>query len=495
MGKYIMALDAGTTSSRCILFDKEGKRIATAQQEFTQIYPQPGWVEHDPMEIWETQIASAQRALEIAGGDASDIEAIGITNQRETTVVWERDTGRPVYNAIVWQCRRTSDMIDVMDDGIRSLIHERTGLVPDAYFSATKIKWILDSDPEIRKAADEGRLIFGTVDTWLMWNLSKGKIHATDYTNASRTMLFDIKKLCWDPDILEYFDIPLSMMPEVYPSGYGFGMADREYFGREIPIMAACGDQQSSLFGLCCFEKGDVKNTYGTGCFLLMNTGRDIIRSQNGLITTIAASTSEDVDYALEGSVFIGGAVIQWLRDELGFMEKSSQSEAAAASVEDTLGAYLVPAFTGLGAPYWNQDVRGTMVGLTRGFNKKHFIRAGLESIAYQSMDVIRAMESDVCCKMTSLKADGGACANSFLMQFQADIADTEILQPEMPENTALGAAYLAGLTSGFWKDREELKKNAGSGKIFKSHMEAALREEKIAGWRKAVDLACRWSE
>lgn len=495
MSRYIMALDAGTTSSRCILFDKGGNIASVSQKEFPQIYPKPGWVEHDPMDIWSTQIGVAEEAAAKIGAEASDIAAIGITNQRETTVLWDKNTGKPVYNAIVWQCRRTSDMIDDMPEEMRSLIHERTGLVADAYFSATKIKWIMDNVPGVREEAEKGNILFGTVDTWIMWNLSGRRIHATDYTNASRSMLFDIRKLEWDKEILEYFGIPEAMMPEVYPSGYFYGMTDRAFFGDEIPVAAACGDQQSSLFGLCCFEKGEVKNTYGTGCFLLMNTGDEIVESENGLITTIAATASKEICYALEGSIFIGGAVIQWIRDELGLIEKSSESEKAALKVADTLGAYLVPAFTGLGAPYWKQDVRGTMVGLTRGFNKNHFIRAALESIAYQSLDVIRAMEADVNCKMSALKADGGASANDMLMQFQSDITGADIIRPEMVENTALGAAYLAGLTTGFWKDRQELKKNSAQDRTFSPLMDEAERSKRIKGWKKAVKAACAWSE
>ena len=494
MGKYIMALDAGTTSSRCILFDKEGKIISVSQKEFPQIYPKPGWVEHDPADIWNTQIEVAKEAAAKIGAKASDIDSIGITNQRETTMIWDKDTGKPVYNAIVWQCRRTADMIDDMPENIRQLVHERTGLVADAYFSSTKIKWILDNVPGVKERAKEGKLLFGTVDTWLMWNLSGRTVHATDYTNASRSMLFDIHKLSWDKDLLDYFDIPETMMPEVYPSGHIYGFCDPSFFGGKIPIAAACGDQQSSLFGLCCFEKGDIKNTYGTGCFLLMNTGDTIIESENGLITTIAAGTSKEVQYALEGSVFIGGAVIQWIRDELGLINKASETEEHALKVKDTLGAYLVPAFTGLGAPYWDQDARGTMVGLTRGFNKDHFIRAALESIAYQTTDVIRAMEADTGACIAALKADGGASENAFLLQFQSDITGSHIVKPAMSENTALGAAYLSGLTTGFWKSKEELKKNEQIKKVYLPEMSEDERCEKADGWHRAVKAARAWS-
>ena len=495
MGKYIMALDAGTTSSRCILFNKKGEIVSISQKEFPQVYPKPGWVEHNPAQIWNTQIWAAKQAMEKTGASAADIDSIGITNQRETTVIWDKNTGVPVYNAIVWQCRRTSDMIDGMPAEMRELIHERTGLIADAYFSATKIKWILENVPGAKERAKAGELLFGTVDSWLMWNLSGRRIHATDYTNASRSMLFDIRKLSWDKEILDYFDIPEAMMPKVYPSGHIYGFSDASFFGREIPIAAACGDQQSSLFGLCCFEKGDMKNTYGTGCFLLMNTGSDIVESENGLITTIAAGTSKEVQYALEGSIFIGGAVIQWIRDELHLVENASQTEEEALKVSDTLGAYLVPAFTGLGAPYWRQDARGTMVGLTRGFNKNHFIRAALESIAYQTGDVISAMKADAGTAAAAVKADGGASANNFLMQFQADITGAHIVRPDMIENTALGAAYLAGLTTAFWADRAELKANAPADRVFIPQMDENERMEKINGWKRAVRAACNWAE
>lgn len=494
MKKYIMALDQGTTSSRCILFNKKGEVVSVSQKEFTQIYPKPGWVEHDPKEIWSTQAGVAAEAALKVGATAENIAAIGITNQRETTIVWNKKTGEPVYNAIVWQCRRTAPIIDAIPEEMHQKIRERTGLIPDAYFSASKIKWILDNVKGARKAAKAGDLLFGTVDTWLMWNLSGGKIHATDYTNASRTMLFDIKKLCWDKEILEYFDIPISMLPEVHPSGYMYGTTENGLTSGEIPICGVAGDQQSSLFGLCGFNKGDVKNTYGTGCFLLMNTGKQAIESKNGLLTTVAAGRSEKVDYVLEGSIFIGGAVVQWLRDEMEIVKKSSASEKAANTVLDTEGAYFVPAFTGLGAPHWNQEARGTMVGITRGFNKNHLTRACLESICYQTHDVIKAMEADAKCKLKSLKVDGGASNNNMLMQFQSDIVNTSIERPKMVENTALGAAYLAGLTVGYWESEEELKKNQKIAKVFSPEMTKKEREQKIKGWERAVETAKFWA-
>ena len=493
--KYIMALDQGTTSSRCILFNKKGEIKSVSQREFPQIYPKPGWVEHDPMEIWSTQASVAIEAMAKIGAKAENIAGIGITNQRETTVVWNKKTGEPVYNAIVWQCRRTAPIIDAIPADMQKKIRQRTGLIPDAYFSASKIQWILDNVKGARAAAEAGDLLFGTIDTWLMWKLSGGTIHATDYTNASRTMLFDIRKLRWDKEILEYFRIPESMLPEVHPSGYLFGYADPFIVNGEIPIAGVAGDQQSSLFGLCGFHKGDVKNTYGTGCFLLMNTGEKAIRSKNGLLTTIAAGRSAKVDYVLEGSIFIGGAVIQWLRDEMEVVRKASASEKSAEAVADTQGAYFVPAFTGLGAPYWDQDARGTLVGITRGFNKNNLSRACLESIAYQTHDVIRAMEADAGCPLNSLKVDGGASHNNLLMQFQSDIVDTVIERPKMVETTALGAAYLAGLTTGYWKNEEELINNQKTDRIFKPVMEKKEREERIKGWNRAVKTAEFWAK
>ena len=495
MKKYIMALDQGTTSSRCIIFDKQGNICSMAQKEFTQIYPKPGWVEHNPMEIWSSQLAVATEAMAMLGLDAEAISGIGITNQRETTIVWDRYTGEPVYNAIVWQCRRTADIIEKMKaEGFDKAVREKTGLIPDAYFSASKIAWILENVPGARQKAEAGDLIFGTVDTWLIWNLTKGAVHVTDYTNASRTMLFDIHSLCWDQEILNWFGIPESMLPEVKPSSCIFGMTDPLVFGEPIPIAGAAGDQQAALFGQCCFEQGEVKNTYGTGCFLLMNTGHQAISSNAGLLTTIAASVGTEVEYALEGSVFVAGASIQWLRDSMRMIKTASQSQEYAEAVPDTAGMYIVPVFTGMGAPYWNQYARGTVVGLTRGCTKEHFIRATLESIAYQSVDVLRAMEADCGICLKSLKVDGGASANDFLMQFQADIMDTEVHRPECIETTALGAAYLAGLATGYWKDRKEIKENWQLGQSFEPKMSEEARKELLKGWKKAVRCALAWT-
>lgn len=494
--KYIMALDQGTTSSRCILFDKKGKIHSIAQKEFEQIYPVAGWVEHNPMEIWSSQISVATEAMAKIGASAEDIAGIGITNQRETTIVWNRHTGGPVYNAIVWQCRRTSDTIqELKRSGFDRIIRERTGLIPDAYFSATKIKWILDHVENAREEAKAGNLLFGTVDTWLIWNLTKGKVFATDYANASRTMMFDINKLDWDEEILKELDIPRSMLPEVKPSSHLYGYTDSGLLGQPIPIAGVAGDQQAALFGQCCFEAGEVKNTYGTGCFLLMNTGNKAITSQAGLLTTIAASEKDNVQYVLEGSVFVAGAAIQWLRDELGIIRTAAQSEKLAMSVNDSNGGYVVPAFSGLGAPHWDQYARGTIVGITRGFNKKHLVRATLESIAYQTYDVLKAMEKDAGHRLKSLKVDGGASANNFLMQFQADILDAEVHRPSCIETTALGAAYLAGLAVGYWKDKEEIKENWALNKTFKPDMDQSKREKLISGWEKAVKHAYNWAE
>lgn len=491
-----MALDQGTTSSRCIIFNKQGKIKSVAQKEFTQIYPKPGWVEHDPMEIWSTQISVATEAMAKAGVRAAEIASIGITNQRETTIVWNKETGQPVYNAIVWQCRRTADMIeDLKDKGLEPYIREKTGLIPDAYFSGTKIKWILDKVPGARKEAEAGNLLFGTVDTWLIWNLTQGRTFVTDYTNASRTMLFDIKKLAWDEKILKELDIPYEMLPEVKPSSCIYGYSDRSLFGEEIPIAGAAGDQQAALFGQCCFSKGEVKNTYGTGCFLLMNTGNEAIRSKQGLLTTIAASTGSQAEYALEGSVFVAGAAIQWLRDEMQFIRTAAESETYATQVPDTNGVYVVPAFAGLGAPYWDQYARGTIVGITRGSNKNHIIRATLEAIAYQTHDVLRAMENDSNISLKSLKVDGGACANHFLLQFQSDILNTRVQKPECIETTALGAAYLAGLATGFWKDKEEIRQNWALAETFDPNMQEEQREALLKGWEKAVKRSFDWEE
>ena len=496
MQKYIMALDQGTTSSRCILFDKAGNVCSMSQKEFTQIYPKPGWVEHNPMEIWSSQLAVAMESMAMLGAGADEIGAIGITNQRETTVLWNKNTGEPVYNAVVWQCRRTSDMIEELKkDGFDRKIREKTGLIPDAYFSASKIAWILENVPGARARAEAGELLFGTVDSWLIWNLTKGAVHATDYTNASRTMLFDIHRLVWDQEIMERFGIPASILPEVHPSGYVFGHTAASVLGAEIPIAGAAGDQQAALFGQCCFEKGEVKNTYGTGCFLLMNTGRSAISSKSGLLTTIAAGVSEEPDYALEGSVFVAGAGIQWLRDSMRMLKSASESQKYCEAVEDTAGMYIVPAFTGLGAPYWNQYARGTVVGLTRGCAKEHFVRGVLEAVAYQTGDVIRAMERDSGICLKSLKVDGGASANDFLMQFQADIVDTQGQRAKCIETTALGAAYLAGLAVGYWKDREEIRENWQLGKVFESAMEEGRRQRLLKGWQRAVRCALMWAE
>lgn len=496
MKQYVMALDQGTTSSRCIIFDKYGKIKSVAQKEFTQIYPKPGWVEHDPMEIWSSQISVATEAMAKQGINANEIAAIGITNQRETTIVWDKRTGAPIHNAIVWQCRRTADTIeDLKKKGLESYIKETTGLIPDAYFSGTKIKWILDHVPGSREEAKAGNLMFGTVDTWLIWNLTKGKTFVTDYSNASRTMLFDIRKLSWDDKLLKELDIPKKMLPEVKPSSGIYGYSDASLFGEEIPIAGAAGDQQSALFGQCCFTQGDVKNTYGTGCFLLMNTGNKVIESKNGLLTTIAASTGDKPEYALEGSVFVAGAAIQWLRDELQLIRTASESEQCALQVSDTNGMYVVPAFTGLGAPHWDQYARGAVVGLTRGCNRNHFIRATLEAIAYQTYDVLKAMEADSGILLKSLKVDGGACANRFLMQFQADILNTKVYKPECIETTALGAAYLAGLAVGFWKDKDEIKRNWDIAEEFLPQMTEEKKETLIKGWRKAVTRSLSWDD
>ncbi len=493
MTQYIMALDQGTTSSRCIIFDKSGKIKTMAQKEFTQIYPHPGWVEHDPMEIWSSQLAVAAEAMAQIGLKADDINAIGITNQRETTIVWDKTTGEPVCNAIVWQCRRTARKIEELKTaGFEQWIKERTGLIPDAYFSGTKLSWILENIPGAREKAESGELLFGTVDTWLVWKLTAGKLHITDYTNASRTMLYDIHNLCWDKKLLEVLQIPENMLPEVKPSGFWYGNTDATVLGGEIPIAGIAGDQQAALFGQCCFTKGQVKNTYGTGCFLLMNTGKVAVTSGHGLLTTLAASLGE-VEYALEGSVFVAGAVIQWLRDGMRMIHDARQSEEYAKRAEDTGGVYIVPAFAGLGAPYWEPYARGTILGITRGCTKEHFIRAALESIAYQTADVLRAMEEDAGIRLTELKADGGASANDFLMQFQADVLDTKVVCPECIETTALGAAYLAGLATGFFKDKEEISANWTLGRTFRSEITATRRDKLIKGWEKAVRCALSW--
>ncbi len=496
MSKYIMALDAGTTSNRCILFNKKGGRCSMAQREFTQYFPQPGWVEHDADEIWASQLGVAVEAMNMIGATAKDIAAIGITNQRETAIVWDRHTGEPVHRAIVWQCRRTSDICDALKaKGLTETFKKKTGLVIDAYFSATKVKWILDNVPGARQKAENGDLLFGTVETWLIWKLTKGAVHVTDYSNASRTMLFNINTLAWDDEILAELGIPKCMLPEAKPSSCIYGEADPSYLGGAIPIAGAAGDQQAALFGQCCFEKGEVKNTYGTGCFLLMNTGADAIASKSGLLTTIAAGTSEKPEYALEGSVFVAGASIQWLRDSMRMIKDAPRSQRYCEAVEDTAGVYIVPAFAGMGAPYWNQYARGTVVGLTRGCTKEHFIRATLESIAYQTADVLHAMEQDSGIRLKSLKVDGGASANDFLMQFQADIVDTQVHRPECIETTALGAAYLAGLAVGYWKDREEIRANWQIGRVFETVMEDGKRQALLKGWKRAVKCALAWAE
>ena len=496
MAKYIMALDQGTTSSRCILFDKAGNICSMAQREFEQIYPKPGWVEHNPMEIWSTQYAVMSEAMALLGAKPNDIAGIGITNQRETTIVWDKETGEPVYNAIVWQCRRTAKDINLLvKDGYADVIKAKTGLVPDAYFSATKIAWILSNVAGARKKAEEGRLLFGTVDTWLIWKLTGGAVHVTDYTNASRTMLFDIHNRCWDKELLEKFNIPEVMLPMVKPSSCIYGYTDPSVLAGNIAIAGAAGDQQAALFGQCCFEPGEVKNTYGTGCFLLMNTGDKPVDSKHGLITTIAAGSDDQLHYALEGSVFTGGAIVQWLRDEMRLIRSSSQSEDYARMVNDTNGVYIVPAFSGMGAPYWNPYARGCVVGLSRGANKEHFIRASLESIAYQTYDVLKAMESDTGHIVKELKVDGGASANDFLMEFQADILGAKIRRPKCIETTALGAAYLAGLAVGFFKDLNEIRDNWQLASTFESSMAPSDRDNLLAGWRRAVKCAISYTD
>mgnify|MGYP002316208449 CR=1 FL=1 len=491
-----MALDQGTTSSRAIIFDKEGRICSVKQKEFTQHFPNNGWGEHDPMEIWATQMSVMMEARETMGIRTEDIAAIGITNQRETTIVWDRKTGNPVYHAIVWQCRRTADRIEQLKaEGYDKVIREKTGLIVDPYFSATKIEWILDNVPGARERAEAGELMFGTVDTWLIYKLTGGRVHATDYTNASRTMLFNIHTLEWDRELLAKFNIPESMLPAVRNSSEIYGYTDREIFGGEVPIAGVAGDQQAALFGQCCFEQGEVKNTYGTGCFLLMNTGHEAITSQSGLLTTIAASTSKNVEYALEGSVFVAGAGIQWLRDSMRMLKTSAQSQEYAEHVPDTAGVYIVPAFAGMGAPYWDQYARGTIVGITRGCTKEHFIRATLESIAYQTADVLEAMEKDSGIDLKSLKVDGGASANDFLMQFQADIVNTQVRRPACIETTALGAAYLAGLAVGYWKNRDEIRENWQIGASFAPEMDEEDCKKLLKGWHRAVKCALAWAE
>ncbi|MEG1310624.1 MAG: glycerol kinase GlpK [Romboutsia sp.] len=495
--KYIMSLDQGTTSSRAILFDKEGNIVASSQKEFTQYYPKSGWVEHSAMEIWGSQSGVMREVLETNSIKPEEVAAIGITNQRETTIVWDKNTGKPVYNAIVWQCRRTSGICDELKNkGFASKIKEKTGLLIDAYFSATKIKWILDNVKGSREKAENGELLFGTVDTWLIWNLTRGKVHVTDYSNAARTMLYNIGELKWDDEILKALDIPKSMLPEVKPSSYIYGYTDEAMLaGAQIPISGCAGDQQSALFGQTCFEEGSAKNTYGTGCFMLMNTGEKIVESKNGLLTTIAWGVDGKVKYALEGSIFIAGAAIQWLRDELKILYNAKQSEFYAKSVEDTNGVYVVPAFAGLGAPYWDMYARGTVMGLTRGANREHLVRATLESIAYQVKDILEAMQEDSGIELKDLKVDGGASANDFLMQFQSDILDVNINRPKVIETTALGAAYLAGLAIGFYKNKEDIKDSWVIDKEFNSDMNDKKRRLLYRGWKRAVQRSLEWAK
>lgn len=496
MDKYIMALDAGTTSNRCILFNKKGQIVSIAQKEFTQIFPAPGLVEHDANEIWSTQLGVAVEAMSKARISAEDIAAIGITNQRETTIVWDKKTGEPVYNAIVWQCRRTSEYCDSLKKkGLTDIFRKKTGLVIDAYFSATKLKWILDNVEGVRERAENGELLFGTVDTWLIWKLTKGRVHVTDYSNASRTMMYNINQLQWDKDILKELNIPQCMLPQVHSSSELYGMTDASFLGGSIPIGSAAGDQQAALFGQNCFKKGETKNTYGTGCFLLMNTGETPVFSENGLVTTIAWGIDGKVTYALEGSIFIAGACVQWLRDEMRLIDSAIDSEYMAQKVSDTNGCYVVPSFTGLGAPYWNQYARGVVTGLTRGVNKYHIIRATLESIAYQVNDVLQAMEADSGINLSALKVDGGASSNDFLMQVQADIINAIVLRPECVESTAMGAAYLAGLAVGYWKNKEEILGNIVVNKSFKPKITEDERQRRINGWKRAVKCAIAWTE
>lgn len=489
MSKYLMALDQGTTSSRCIIFNKKGDVISMAQKEFTQYFPKSGWVEHDANEIWASQMGVMAEAMAKNSLEAEDIAAIGITNQRETTIVWDKETGEPVCPAIVWQCRRTADYVEQLKaEGYDKVIKEKTGLVVDPYFSATKLKWILDHIEDARKRAKEGTLLFGTVDTWLIYKLTRGHVFATDVTNASRTMLYNIHELCWDKELLEKFDIPEKMLPEVKASSEIYGVTHNTIIGAEIPIAGVAGDQQAALFGQCCFQAGESKNTYGTGCFLLMNTGEKAVESRNGLLTTIAIGRDNRVQYALEGSVFVAGAAIKWLRDELKMIETAAQTQELANSVPDSNGVYVVPAFTGLGAPYWDAYARGAVFGLSRGCGKAHFVRAVLESLAYQSLDVIRAMEEDAKIRVNSLRVDGGASANDFLLQFQADILNGEIIRPKVAETTALGAAYLAGLAVGYYKDTEEIQSNWLKDKEFKPAFSNEKRDALYKGWKNCVD-------
>ncbi len=496
MNKYILALDQGTTSSRCIIYDKKGNMISVAQKEFTQIYPQAGWVEHDANEIWQTQMTVAHEAILKAGLTYQNIEAIGITNQRETTVVWDKHTGEPVHNAIVWQCRRTAEYCDqLIAEGLTDKIKEKTGLLIDAYFSGTKLRWILENVEGARAKAEAGDLLFGTIETWLIWKMTGGKVHVTDYSNASRTMMFNINTLEWDDEILGILDIPKVMLPTPRPSSEVYGETEDTIFAGPIKIAGAAGDQQAALFGQTCFEAGEAKNTYGTGCFLLLNTGEKPVYSENGLLTTVAWGLDGKVNYALEGSVFVCGAAIQWLRDELNILENSADSEAMAMSVEDSNGVYVVPAFVGLGAPYWDPYARGAIFGLTRGANQNHLVRATLESLAYQCNDLLKAMASDLGSELVALKVDGGACANNFLMQFQSDILGKDVLRPQCIETTSLGAAYLAGLATGYWKNQDDVRENWQIDKTFTAAMDDEKRAELLAGWDKAVSRTLGWAK
>ena len=496
MAKYVMALDAGTTSNRCILFNEKGEMCSVAQKEFTQYFPKPGWVEHNANEIWSSQLSVAVEAMAQIGANAEDIAAIGITNQRETTIVWDKVTGEPVYNAIVWQCRRTSEYCDSLKEkGLTDKFREKTGLVIDAYFSGTKLKWILDNVPGVRERAEKGELLFGTVETWLIWKLTKGSVHVTDYSNASRTMLFNINTLQWDDEILAELNIPKCMLPEAKPSSCVYGESDPVFFGGPIKIAGAAGDQQSALFGQTCFNPGEAKNTYGTGCFMLMNTGEKPVFSKNGLVTTIAWGLNGKVEYALEGSVFVAGAAIQWLRDELKIIESAPDSEYYAGKVKDTNGCYVVPAFTGLGAPHWDQYARGTIVGITRGVNKNHIIRATMESLAYQVNDILVAMQADSGIKLAALNVDGGASANNLLMQMQSDISGAPVQRPTCVETTAMGAAYLAGLAVGYWASKEDVVHNRAIDRVFHPEITAEERAAKVKGWSKAVKCAYGWAK
>ena len=494
--KYIMALDQGTTSARCILYDKQGRQISVAQKEFTQIYPHEGWVEHDPMEIWSTQIGVAQEAMLKIDATYENIDSIGITNQRETTVVWDRRTGEPIYNAIVWQCRRTADYCDKLKErGLTDIFRKKTGLLIDPYFSATKLRWILENVEGAYQRARNGELLFGTIETWLIWKLTEGKVHVTDYSNASRTMMFNIHTLKWDEDILAELDIPEIMLPEPVPSSMIYGESHQRILGGPIRISGAAGDQQSALFGQTCFTEGEAKNTYGTGGFMLVNTGEKPVESKNGLITTIAWGIDDKVYYALEGSVFVSGATIQWLRDEVKILENAAQSERMARSVPDTAGAYIVPAFTGLGAPYWDPYARGAVLGLTRGVNRNHLVRAALESMAYQTYDLMNSMAENMGCQLRKFKVDGGACANDFLLEFQADIMDMPLYRPVCIETTSLGAAYLAGLATGYWDSTDDVISNWQVDRIFQPEMDEQRRKELLAGWHKAVKCTFDWAK